>query len=1255
MNRERSASKSVQRILLGVVVLAGGLMSAWPTAAQAQSQSAVGFGREWLLLGEYSQAGGGAPGLAAIRQDFLAEAAGGATEASFYTVMPAVGRVLNTNYGGNPAFSTAYVGGTLATVFPAPTVFYYYSPNGDVFFNNIFGAQDNLMDYAWCIARNKTGVPYNCIIGASSDDSIQVLVNGTEILISNLGRGRGSLVAVQTTGSVTLQPGDNVVMVKIFDGTGDHGFSLRLQTNGSLTASAANTVPVADAELLVNGTPAYLGFGQDFLLLGQYARTGGANPGVAVLQQDYLFESAAVNEATYYAALPSLRQVINTAFNANPAFSTRFISGDVGFTAPTVFYWYDPDDTINYNDVFGPTDNIMVYAWANAVNKTASPISCYLGVSSDDSVQVRINGIEAGVNNIARGYGAAATTVLDVYPVTLNPGNNTIMVKTFDGGGDFGFRLRLQTDNMTGVAFPFNTVPQSQAEIVIWPDTAMARRNILSGGVYAPSIPMDVAVTVTRGRGTPSPTVVENVPAGWTISAASASLGTPPSVAGTQITWNVGSMASTGTATLNYRVTPPAVPSGNVLFTGTITVGAMVDSVVGDQQLRNLALGMFDWHGDIGDDPVGMAPGNPSTPGGATEAAGVYSVTGAGADVWGDVDRCHLAAKQVAGNFVFEGDITWTDPNTNTWSKAGIMCRASIDSRDVHTWMGIRNPANAAGANEGTFQWRDTRRSASVGNEVYMLNAAVGTPLKVRLTRRGNTFFSFAYDTAAGAWINYGTHVNPGVTEDVVAACLFVTSHQDNSTGNIADPALVDTASANFSNLAILPVAVRSAVRTIIPTSYILGTPVPVTIDIAHALDAPSLIVTEVLPPGWVADQISQGGTQAGDRITWNLSNFTTNTQVTYTAFPAFTFDGRAVWGSGGQVVWGVGFVSDAAGPLVAFEGENSLTAGDPRPTIAYWPMDENTGTIANDIFANHDGTLQAGATWVAAAKFGSGVSFNGTDTGWINCNPSGYWSSLRGSVSLWFNTTFAHVNAGMMFYGVATNGGDGFGGENELHLAFETAANANRIRGFCEGSTDRNVYSPTTMTLNNGVWHHAVLTWDQGSDFVLYVDGVEVGRQNNFALANDFTVAANTRMGRPYGTGSTRYYNGMLDDVHLYSYALNNFEVLALYSATPAPPSAPTNLAATAFGGTILLQWNDTADNEDGFVIQFRRAGTTLWVDAVVTGPSASSALVRGLEAQTDYEFRVRAYNALGFSAYSNVVTAQAGNLSAKRWGLYH
>ena len=92
--------------------------------------------------------------------------------------------------------------------------------------------------------------------------------------------------------------------------------------------------------------------------------------------------------------------------------------------------------------------------------------------------------------------------------------------------------------------------------------------------------------------------------------------------------------------------------------------------------------------------------------------------------------------------------------------------------------------------------------------------------------------------------------------------------------------------------------------------------------------------------------------------------------------------------------------------------------------------------------------------------------------------------------------------------------------------------------------------------------------------------------------------------------------------------------------SPRPAPPNAPTNLAATAVSpNQINLQWTDNSNNENGFVIE-RCDGNgkcTTFFHLAQTGANVNVFSDMGLSPGMQYTYQVLAFNAVGASAFSN------------------
>jgi len=100
---------------------------------------------------------------------------------------------------------------------------------------------------------------------------------------------------------------------------------------------------------------------------------------------------------------------------------------------------------------------------------------------------------------------------------------------------------------------------------------------------------------------------------------------------------------------------------------------------------------------------------------------------------------------------------------------------------------------------------------------------------------------------------------------------------------------------------------------------------------------------------------------------------------------------------------------------------------------------------------------------------------------------------------------------------------------------------------------------------------------------------------------------------------------------------------ILTLYGTddtdTITIPNAPSDLAATAISTSqINLSWQDNSDNEIGFKIERKTgAGGTYSEIATTLVADATTYSNTGLNEDTTYYYRVRAYNAAGDSSYSN------------------
>lgn len=153
---------------------------------------------------------------------------------------------------------------------------------------------------------------------------------------------------------------------------------------------------------------------------------------------------------------------------------------------------------------------------------------------------------------------------------------------------------------------------------------------------------------------------------------------------------------------------------------------------------------------------------------------------------------------------------------------------------------------------------------------------------------------------------------------------------------------------------------------------------------------------------------------------------------------------------------------------------------------------------------------------------------------------------------------------------------------------------------------------------------------------------------------ATSYNVKRSTVSGGPYTTvGSptgTTFTDSGLTNGTTYFYVVTAVNSVGesgnsnQASATPQAaqvPAAPSNLIITALlSREIDLAWHDNSNNETGFHVEISTNGSS-FTDLGAVGANVTSVRITGTIRGVRYWFRVRAYNASGYSGYSNVVNA--------------
>ena len=191
---------------------------------------------------------------------------------------------------------------------------------------------------------------------------------------------------------------------------------------------------------------------------------------------------------------------------------------------------------------------------------------------------------------------------------------------------------------------------------------------------------------------------------------------------------------------------------------------------------------------------------------------------------------------------------------------------------------------------------------------------------------------------------------------------------------------------------------------------------------------------------------------------------------------------------------------------------------------------------------------------------------------------------------------------------------------------------------------------APTTLVATAQSTTAIGLTWqDNASNETGYV----VERASSAA----FTSPVVTNL----AAGATSYTSSGLTAATTYYYRVKavNGATSSAYSNTAnattgaagTVPAAPSGLTATATSSSaITVAWTDNSSDETGFVLERAPTNAFASITTIPLGANVTSYANTGLAASTTYYYRVRATNATGPSANSNVdsATTQAAAGSA-------
>lgn len=326
------------------------------------------------------------------------------------------------------------------------------------------------------------------------------------------------------------------------------------------------------------------------------------------------------------------------------------------------------------------------------------------------------------------------------------------------------------------------------------------------------------------------------------------------------------------------------------------------------------------------------------------------------------------------------------------------------------------------------------------------------------------------------------------------------------------------------------------------------------------------------------------------------------------------------------------------------------------RPVL-YYRMDTVEGNIVRDISGNgNDGVIHGGVTLAQPGATADGdyaMKLDGS-TGYIQ-TPLVEESVTAYSIECWMNTTSSAVQ------GITQNRLDADGSTSGHSLTMAVGSwvvGPAGVVSFIDDSNYIYIGNYTNSTYNDGRWHHVVGVWSapQGaaivpSQFLIYIDGalVSVTAANNFIF--DASPLTGGTAGRAIGAAWTyvspsAFFNGLLDEIAVYNYALSAAQVAAHYNAakTPVLPQLLPNIPKPNTRAWIIIP--DTPTISDIFTGAIRVPVTnyrTEVIGNVTVPPTAIQYIASGDEYACEYMTILGRENVAG-TLKCNDITIQGG-----------
>ena len=224
------------------------------------------------------------------------------------------------------------------------------------------------------------------------------------------------------------------------------------------------------------------------------------------------------------------------------------------------------------------------------------------------------------------------------------------------------------------------------------------------------------------------------------------------------------------------------------------------------------------------------------------------------------------------------------------------------------------------------------------------------------------------------------------------------------------------------------------------------------------------------------------------------------------------------------------------------FEPDNSthLSLND-SSIVGYWNFDSNISqTTVYDYSDNdNDGTITNEAHFVDGGIYSGAFEFDGVDD-YVDTNFQIQSAGSNGTISWWMNPDLA-FNDGTthIFWSQLTN-------DLAPEISAQKFSDNNFYIGFnAGGNDDRIVIAASSSNYPQNEWSHYILTWVEGGDSILYMNGINIGDNGG---ATTLQSPSNTLEIARMSIDSPAFFDGTIDEFIIFNRTLSAIEVNATY-----------------------------------------------------------------------------------------------------------